>query len=193
LDTFKSYQFELGRFIVTFAETEKIVLGLLWRMAGVDNVTARAIFSGTRTHAAISFIRRIHEAREETLNPVLDRCFHQLMAINATRDSLVHWGAPSEEEISNDLQAHAPRSLKVIPISPAIVQSMSDDLLTILAVFVSFLTVNGDTTKFDDDDLDSCKAALRPWRYTPAQPSKPGPRTPKTTRKPKAQPPASPA
>jgi hypothetical protein len=195
-EPFENYLLELGRLIGSFSEVEKLVIFNLWALSGIDGTVGRAVFSGTRTHGAIAFIRRVYEAKGLTMNPGVSRAFDQLAVINTARDSLVHWGVKAHEpvrHVSNWFSAHAPRALKTIPMSAAIVRTMTVDLGTIATILFNNYVFWSKQQGFDYSDLTNQIAQLsqQPWRYIPAQPSRTDPRFPAATRTPTAEPPTS--
>jgi hypothetical protein len=72
----------LGMFVDRFAQVESALFQFLSVFAGVDDQTARAIFSGTRVDAACSFLRRIADVKDRAKNPRntnLPRVLEQLL------------------------------------------------------------------------------------------------------------------
>lgn len=186
------YHLALGRFIEAFANTEHWLTRVLWDIAKVDEPTGRAIFSGTRASGAIPFIRRIHEARNATLEANLQRAFEQLATINTMRDRVVHWGLSVEGTalfdaqlvVSNKHIAHSPDKLLSFPISDGILDDMTADLVTIIHAFRVHLISQWEDTDVKAELLrGQAQIALAPWRYRSSAPaSNPG-KSRKATRK----------
>ncbi len=95
-DAFKeattAYYQALGKFVDHFAAVESALLWFLSRLASVDEPTSRAIFSGVRADQAISFIKRLHEARRQPLNETLAKTFDHFTQINRYRNDILHYG-----------------------------------------------------------------------------------------------------
>lgn len=189
------YYISLGRFVDRFADAEDHIFIALQNVADLNSSIGRALLSGTRVRGAIDFIKRLYEAKDEVPPPRLLEALSQLAAINTTRDHILHSAVRMENNAftsSNQIRAHAPRTLKVIPISPEILDAMTADLETVMIVLARFLTMQWSAEDFDDPNNRKAQAVIsisqRPWRYKPVQPNIQGPLTPKTTRKPKRQP-----
>jgi hypothetical protein len=125
----------LGYFVDEFARTEAQMQLALWRVAGVPDDIAKAIFSGTKIDAAIGFIRRIIEVRPipDDKHKILESALVQLKAINDVRNLIVHYGAKFNHAsdtlvASNRRSAHSERSLKEQPVSVQMLRNMALDL-----------------------------------------------------------------
>jgi hypothetical protein len=123
----------LGDFIDTFSHLEGAVFFLLVNHAGVTMSVGRAIFSGTRIDAAISFIRRIHAANTgiEKMPDEEEDLLMRLQTLNTARNELVHFGGTlneaNERVVSNWIKAHIDKALKEQPISAEMVEAMTHD------------------------------------------------------------------
>jgi hypothetical protein len=177
------YYLALGRFIVMYADIEGSLFVTLMRAAGIELKTAQALFSGTRVGGAISFIRRLYETRNTEIPARLDEVFRHLNAITTFRDDLLHNGVKylgTHLQSTNELKAHADRTLVVRDVSPELLDAMTDDLRVIGFYLAVRLTVA-------DEDIPPSSLLRAPWRYTPALPSTKGQQTPRAARKQKRQ------
>jgi hypothetical protein len=131
------YYRALGRFVDGFAYVEDMVFVALTMEAGLSMDAAQAVLSGTRVDAAISFMRRLFEARREEMPDRLNEALTQLAAINTVRNSILHWGTRREGEglrVSNAFRAHSERTRKSFPVSTAMLDDMQDDVGTIISI-----------------------------------------------------------
>jgi hypothetical protein len=90
-----AYWQALGQFIEAFAVVEASIFTTLAYYAKVTPSVARALFSGTRVDASISYIRRIWEVRPLKApgrRADLDAIFQQLKAMTDMRNRILHYG-----------------------------------------------------------------------------------------------------
>jgi len=84
----------LGAFILTFADTERVLYQVLLHYAKVSDAIGRSIFSGVRAGTMMDFISAIVAntkiSKERTNDLAL--VFEKLAALNTMRDSLIHRG-----------------------------------------------------------------------------------------------------
>ena len=89
------FESALGRFTLTWSDTEAMIYRVLVRYAGVTDAVARAIFSGTRAKVMTDYIKAIAhntEMHEDRLAD-LEFVFAQVTAINSLRDHVTHFGS----------------------------------------------------------------------------------------------------
>jgi hypothetical protein len=132
------YRLALGHFVERFAMAEMVVTLVLWRYAKTTKQISRAVFSGVNLDAAMSTIKRIAEATnapDKTQND-LEWLFNQLSAIRKARNDILHYGAINVAEghasVTNALKALNIGRIEYFPISPTILQQMTDDLRKIV-------------------------------------------------------------
>ncbi len=124
----------LGHFISMFSDTEKLVVEVLRHVSGASKPVARALFSGTRTDAACSYIKRIGDAkkwpkeRQEAWKNISDH----LSYISLLRNHIVHYGADwrslDQWVVTNKNIALTPDSTINLPISRHIFEAAMADL-----------------------------------------------------------------
>lgn len=172
--TIHEYWLALGEFVHTFALVESVVQSTLWAVSDTPSPIAKAIFSGTKTEVAASFIRRIFEAQAAQMPDILRRPLEQLQLINALRNDLLHFGiyvdsrSPEQMLVSNQLIA-LPGKVRVSPISPTVLGDLTTDLKTImncLALFQESARGYGADARVVSYLEQSSQT---PWRYTPRQ------------------------
>jgi hypothetical protein len=167
---FQEHTFAFGRFLHVFAETESFTLNVLAMRTELKPARARALFSGTRTETAQSFIRRLIVADQEPDCPYLERAFPQLSVINDVRNTLVHYGAKQTEKglIASNFEVAINEDYKrEFLVSALDITNMTVDLRTIqwnLALHAYLL--NGRIIE-DPVVQHVRKFALAPWRYRP--------------------------
>jgi hypothetical protein len=189
------YYLSLGRFVDRFSDAEDHIFIALQNAANLNSRVGRALLSGTRVRTAIDFIKRVYEANDEALPPRLLEAFSQLAAINTARDQLLHSAVRMENNqltATNLIRSHADRTLRALPISPAILQAMTTDLETIILILAVHLNLR---ERCADPSDTTGQAVLHvsqsPWRYIPSQSSTQGRQTQSTNRRRSSQPPAS--
>jgi hypothetical protein len=139
VDIEDKYYLGLGMFVDRYGMVEDQLFVLLMLVSGVRIDTAQAIFSGTRTAAAISFIKRLHEVKQEPLPDRLAEVFAQLNTITTVRDHILHTAIFIDGRSvtsTNFLRAHAERTRKAIDASPERLAQMTHDLSVIAAAFM---------------------------------------------------------
>jgi hypothetical protein len=83
--------YALGRFVLCFAEVERVLLLNLCSIGGVSDEFARAALSGVRADAATDYIRRFFEVTnaEKAKRDAYNELFVHLKLINGARN-LIH-------------------------------------------------------------------------------------------------------
>lgn len=157
----------LGLFVHRFSGVEAYLQKLLATLVGVSPDTAKAIFSGVRVDNAASYIKRLFVARNETIDPQLERALTQLGHINGLRNHIIHYGATFKgglpAMVSNARVAHAPSSLYEFPISSRILDDLNTDLETIILILFAMLSKPNMTPRNYEIGFD--EVFLRAWRY----------------------------
>jgi hypothetical protein len=183
------YYRALGEFVELFADVEGVLFLYLYTLVGVDEATAKAVFSGVRVHEAISFIRRLAEVRTHGIPATIDAVLAQLLIINDARNMILHNSmSPTYSKgrlvrtISNIDRALTELRIKEIPISEEVIMRMCDDLFRIKAFFFheyACLVVPAE----DRGPFDRLgPVPVGAWLYKPA------PRSTKATRAPRDRP-----
>lgn len=201
LDIWGKYYLALGRFVDTFASVEDSLFIALCATAKLDAKTGAAVFSGAAVDGSISFIRRLHETRNEPIPPRLGEVLAQLSAINTTRNAILHHGAHPVEDgtlrVTDQLRAHTDKKARSIPISPEVLDVMTEDVVTIVTALAVYTVKTNSPEMYEAsagpnrDAID--RRAMRALLYTPAQPSTKGQQSQSATQKPKPPPSPSPA
>jgi hypothetical protein len=163
------YWLALGRLIERFASVEVSIQLVLWTLSEVRANVATAIFSGTRTEQASSFIRRIFESRGEPTPELLARAFDRLTIVNTIRNDIVHYGIQIDEVDG----MHASNAVVALPgkerrtkMSVEVLEELWSDLGIILHCLNAFvLPLWPDSPP--EVVADHLKGAQLPWRYTP--------------------------
>jgi len=137
-----TYWEALGLFVHAFAETECILGILLRKRAEVPEHVGNAIFSGARIDTAMSYIRRIEEAKTNVrdIGSALSDAFIQLKIINDVRNDILHYSAQEgddyERVVSTELTALTSKHVRQTSVSSETLLAMLSDLFRIRAVFL---------------------------------------------------------
>jgi hypothetical protein len=176
----RAYYEALGRFATMYARAESSAHAALCRCAKTDGAISAALFSGVRVRQAGDFIRRIMEATAVAQDAIDEFVEYrdQLYAITTVRDAILHLGAQSVAEgegfVSDTLRAHLPAKVRTFPISPKILDDMTEDLRKI---GLYLLTRHAQRSIKSTANQRQVKALLAaPWRYTRPSASQPKPR-----------------
>lgn len=169
------YFLALGKFVAAYSSVEAALFILLQTYAGVEFRIGQAIFSGTRSAQARSFINRIREARRLPDDPSLKDAFDQLSKIEDARNLLLHYGHQGREVLggmelitSNTISAFTTRSLKELQISPEMLANMEHDISAINArIMISLMEFVGNPAP----SAPIPHIAASPWRYKPVPPT----------------------
>jgi len=162
-----AYYDALGCFIHHFAQTESLLLAGLRQQAGVDEDTARAIFSGTRVDNAKSFINRLREIRKLPDSPTLKRAFAQLTIITTMRNDIVHYGAEFKAGFEPRVSTRAvamPGNEREHIVTPDTLDQMTADLGIINNALSAVLF----DAPSEEVRLAWEQAARQPWHYRPS-------------------------
>jgi hypothetical protein len=104
----------------------------------------------------------------------------QLYAITTVRDAILHYGAQSVAEgegfVSDALRAHLPAKVRTFPISPKILDDMTEDLRKIGLYLLTQNAQRPIQSAANQRQVNALLAA--PWRYTRPSASQPKPRKP---------------
>lgn len=194
LDERTSYLEALGRFIHDFASIEDTIAVALWKLAGLTDTIARAVFSGIRVDTAMSYIRRILDATDasQQMKDDFQFAFVQLGHINKTRNQILHFGASLGFElagddivegghiiVSNVRIAHTKERITEMPMSGKILDDMIHDLEIIkmivcaqlFRIAASQLTPSDSKQRMDEADRMMRDAHKHAWRHKPPQPT----------------------
>ncbi len=129
----------LGQLMLAWADVEAVLFKLLKHYAGVNDDVGRALFSGTRARAAMTFIEAIAEntQMEELRQRDLKETFAQIKSLNTMRDLLVHNinGAeqrfraddPGRRELTDAPRASRKKNAKKFYIGSSMIDAMCAD------------------------------------------------------------------
>lgn len=169
----KAYWQSLGRFIHQFSSVEQTVQLALWHYAKVSDDIGRAAFSGVRIDGAVTLIRRIAQVDDEASLAlvILDPVFDQLIAINAIRNDIVHYGShasgATDGFVSNAAFALTEAHIRETIISVELLEALSFDLSKINGHLAAMLWPN------DPDRRNWSWYLKSPWQYKrPSSPSR---------------------
>jgi hypothetical protein len=174
---YNPYWFSLGRFIQNFADAEVMTTILLRHFAETSQEVSQAIFSGTRGKDAINYINRICEARNVARDAELESAFAQFQLLTDVRNTILHHGARIHGDgllATNDAMAYLlPRTIRKIPVTPAMLDAMAQDAVTIRLKLFRF-TIKGKIYPIPAQFDQIAVLAARPWLYiSPSQASPP--------------------
>jgi hypothetical protein len=169
-DEINRYWLALGQFVSAFSAVEIAMQIALRRFAHVRDPIGAALFSGTRTEAAMQYMRRIAEAEkwDKRRRAQIDVIFAQLRLIQNLRNDLLHYGASfkglDKFAISNRLVAHAQEKIRETAITLPDLQAMGADLATIEVRLLVLARKRGERIH------PALRPALRAsWQYKPPQ------------------------
>jgi len=160
----------LGGFAWNYSLIEYAVQSTLWKLAGVKEPLAQAIFTGIRVDGASQMISRIADAQEwpQAKRKEAKYIFDQLSLINKLRNDVLHYGAyrlGSDYIISNRRWVHTPPRIRELRITPATLEAASEDIGQILTR-LHFL--DGSAKNFPPEISDGMKSVLKAsWRFKP--------------------------
>lgn len=168
------YYAALGRFITAMSHTERQLVELVWKEAGLDPPEAPALLYGMRVVPAMNTLERLYEARNKPISTGLRNAFAQLATINTARNWVVHWGIeiPAMDSasnfegiaslmVSNNHLAHSEASVRRLPVSIADLDAMAYDLGFISAVCQTQRSLDADQANFILNHPEWRSA----WRY----------------------------
>jgi hypothetical protein len=146
-------------FIALYAQAESLLKITLREVVGVDKPTALAIFSGTKTDQACTFIRRCYTARKNAMSPLLDAAISKLLEINTSRNDVIHYTpdltAP-EPIVTNERGALVETAIRRVPFTDRVMLTHVRDLADIIVILSCF------------PDLQEREARYRSAKNTPA-------------------------
>ena len=129
----------LGELTLAWSDLETVLYKLLKYYAGVSEPVGRAIFSGTRAKAAMTFMRAIADntEMEAPRRADLEAIFAQVTAINTMRDFVVHHvdgseqafedDNPAERVLTDELRASRKKNAKRLYLGSATLLAMRGD------------------------------------------------------------------
>lgn len=190
LDRRERYWLALGRFIHEFASVETSVQTLLWIVTDTSPQVAKAIFSGTRSDTACSYIRRTLQAQgQRELPPLLERAFSHLKTITTVRNDIVHYGAQFNDSttfVTNAMLA-LPGGERTTQVPAKTLEDLWSDLRTIQACMTAYVFTEKRPHLGHKTAQQWLSAAQAPWRYKPDTPQEARRRAPTAARPPKRQ------
>lgn len=171
----------IGELTLAWSDLETVLYKLLKHYAGVSEPVGRAIFSGTRAKAAMTFIRAIADNidMEAPRRADLEEIFAQVTAINTMRDFVVHHVDGSEQEsednnpaervLTDELRASRKRNAKRLYVGSATLLAMRGDCLECCWRLHAHWAPA--TTPFQPGP--GTNGVRSPWQFTPPQPVAP--------------------
>lgn len=167
-----------GNFLNLWARVEQFVFELLQREAGLKRPIFNAIFPDLRTHAAISVLDRVLDAKSKKLNPMTRAALNQLAVLNTARNALVHWGISSEDgklfATNTARQYGTKRKPLAYPYNMLAIQAMLDDtaiISKILLIEIWPVRWRKSAENYSKVKAECIEALRSPWRYIPPQPT----------------------
>lgn len=137
----EEYLQALGAFVEMFAKAEEAARIALWTIAGLDPITARAIWERLQVNTAIETIKRLHVARRVQLDPLLAGALDQLSDIAIVRNAILHLGTYPDSRgnlvASEWRYFDPPEKLRSHLVSRALLNTLSQDLGVIIARLIT--------------------------------------------------------
>lgn len=170
-DSERDYWECLGRFVDFFSLVENHMQIALRRFSGVQASIAPCIFSGTRIEAATSQIKRIAEVKDwpRDRRAKFDTIADHVGEITRMRNDLLHYSAMDNGDhriVSNALYTHTASKMRNAVVTPAILEQMSQDLLTIAAQLILLYENPG---KLPPGFVGLPMPPQRAWLYRPVR------------------------
>lgn len=165
----------LGQLVTTFSRVEGNIQRVLWHLVGVRPPTAQVVFSGVRTDAAMKYINRLADALKwpDKWRGECQFIFSQLGQINLLRNEILHYGSSFETKdiwtVSNKRAAHIPENIRVLRITPAVLNDASTDLEKIDFHLDALALSESEIIEAEGYCPPFAQARKRAWRYKPPQ------------------------
>jgi hypothetical protein len=174
IEQYREYHLALGEFLDAFSRIEEGLHLVLQMRARVPQKVARAIWSATNVDLSISLTKRLMDVLN-TAPPErdeLDHNFSQISVINSVRNDILHYGARlqfgGKHEgafvATNTRAAHVDARLRIIVVTPQLLQNMTADLYHISE---QLTLLSGTYPANVADRFGEVKRV--PWRYKPAE------------------------
>ncbi|MHB1871876.1 MAG: hypothetical protein ACYCT1_13635 [Steroidobacteraceae bacterium] len=161
--------FNLGRFVLAFAQVEAFLRLTLAEYGRVPETVAKVALAGVRTEDAISYLRKLFKADslDTKMLAAYEDAFSHLEPIKEARNLILHHGIDwlgHGFATTNRAKILNPNDAKVIPISADILEQMLDDLEKVTAILINNLLQLDGTSP---SALAFDPAARKAWRYRP--------------------------
>jgi hypothetical protein len=172
------YYASLGRFVNSFAFTEGMVFMFLSMMTTLTKAEAAALLSGSKIDGCCGLIKRLFEARGQTIPGEISRCLEQIAVINSFRNDILHWGIDTTGKTKNSVKTMPGREQEYKVPEIALVNATLD--LTAISEILAYfhLPMLAPVGKH-------LAALLHPWKYKPAPRDNTRQQTRSTSQKPK--------
>jgi len=167
LDQLDDHYLALGRFAAQFATTEVAIFGLMVSLSGIDPKLGPAVFGSMKVDGCIATIRRLSEARDEPLNPAIEKSLVHLKQISEVRNAILHYGtahdidspAPSPTARSG----HSDRA-KIFDVSVSAIDALTRDVTDIGVLFLLYPARHVQPDIFRDHSRTISEGS---WLYRP--------------------------
>jgi len=170
---FTPYWTALGRLTEELSNVEHALFGTMVYLVEVPDDIGKAIFSGTRSDLAISYITRILEVRDiHDIRAEIHKIFCQLRIIYSARNIIVHHGWSVSREHNTEFyfatfkEAHIEDKLRELTLTVDDINAMAVDARTACAKLICIWKLLG---KSHDFPILPTAIAQRPWLYKPPQ------------------------
>lgn len=129
--------FNLGRFVLAFAQAEAYLRLTLAEYGRVPEAVAKVALAGIRTDDAISYLRKLFKAGslDSKMLAGYEDVFSHLEPMKETRNFILHHGIDRIGygfATTNRAKMLNPKDAKVIPISGDILEQMIDDRMSLV-------------------------------------------------------------
>lgn len=139
------YRHSIGSFIELYAMVEHSLRAVLQHVAGVDDATALALFSGVKPDKAMNSIRRLYQARNEEMPEALDHALQQFAVITNLRNDLLHHRVDFQHDppvTTNRASVINEAAVRETEVNAYTLAHAGEDLGVILLALSSFLHPN---------------------------------------------------
>ncbi len=165
--------FNLGRFVLAFAQVEAYLRITLTELGGISDTFSRIVLGGVRAEDAISHVKKLLKVKNVDSGMALGyaEVFEHFAPIKDARNLILHSGIAwcgTGFATTNRSRTLNPKDEIIIPVSSEIFEQMIDDLDKMTAMLVNHLLQLDGTSP---SALAFDPAARRPWRYERPQQS----------------------
>lgn len=173
---FAVYWYALGKFVHRYAEIELTLHQVLRIVSGLNEQTAKVIFSGARVGGTKDMIKRFYTARKKPLPDELARAFERIDSLTKARDRLLHNGIQFERGkaiVTDESKNMAERAFKHT-VSTADLDDLEADAITVNACLNIFWIRERRPDLLNAPTHQGwAELARSPWRYKQPKPMRP--------------------
>ena len=158
----------IGSFVLAFGHTERLLISLLWSVAGLSPLIARAILPSPPLNTVLEKLKRIDSMShfDKRAKSVLKEALEHLAPITHIRNQIVHYGISHTGVTSKFATALTEDGMHLEVVTVENINQMIADLMKINGLLTLYVaTCRIDAPRVVPTDADYAALSQAAWQY----------------------------